>query len=63
MLDAMDPATRKRLLTDLSRLPRSEFEDLIREARAAENTEEAAVRALRQAFARTGAAGYLAPEE
>jgi hypothetical protein len=47
----MDPAQRRRLITDLTRLPRSEFEQVVDEVRSRPNTEEQAVAALQAAFA------------
>ena len=51
----MDPAQRKRLISELTRLSRSEFEQVVDEVRVRPNTEELAVGAFRQAFAQRAA--------
>jgi hypothetical protein len=52
----MDAAQRRRLIADLTRLPRSEFEAVVAEVRSRPNTEELAVAAFQAAFTSRAAA-------
>lgn len=46
----MEAAQHRRLISELSRLTRADFEEVVAEVRARETTEERAVAAFRQAF-------------
>jgi hypothetical protein len=57
----MEPAQRRRLITDLTRLTRSEFEQVVDEVRSRPNTEEQAVAAFRAAFEQRAAESPWSP--
>jgi hypothetical protein len=49
-MGCMDSAARRRMITELKRLPRSDFEAVVDEVRSAPNVEELGVAALRAAL-------------
>jgi hypothetical protein len=61
MIQDMDAHTRKRLITELLRLNRTELDGIVDEVRKRETTEEAGVRALADAFAQRAAESAFSP--
>jgi hypothetical protein len=57
----MDALKRRHLIADLLRLSRGELDGVIAEVRSRETTEEAGVRALRQAFEQRAAESPFSP--
>jgi hypothetical protein len=60
-MGVMEPAQRRRLITDLTRLSRNDFEDMVAQVRARPTTEELAVGAFAAAFAARAAETPFSP--